>query len=90
MTSPASHPNTSDLRIGSESPGITFAQCVSAALHNPEYVANWQRLRGVRLPASAIERMVDDSSGNSHDIARLFLADVLDLIYLRVPSGVRV
>jgi hypothetical protein len=91
MTSPATHSSTSDLRFSSETTlGITFAQCVSAALNNPEFVTNWQRLRGVRLPASAIERMIDDASGNSDDMARLFLADVLDLLYLRLPKDVRV
>lgn len=65
--------------------GISFAQCVSACLSNSEFVANWQRLRGVRLPASVLERMIDDASGHSDDIARRFLADVFELVYARLP-----
>lgn len=70
-------------------PGVSFAECVAAALNNPEYVANWQRLRGVRMPVSALEQLIDNGTGYNHYIARLFLDDVLDLLYLRLPADVR-
>lgn len=91
MTSPGSKSLSERLRLSSEdtSPGISFADCVAACLNTPEFVTNWQRLRGVRLPASALERLIDNGTGYSDHVARMFLDDVLDLVYLRLPEGVR-
>lgn len=62
----------------------SLADCVLAAAGDSEYVANWMRLRGVRLPASPIERLIDQTTGHGDAIAELFFSDVRELIYNRM------
>jgi hypothetical protein len=50
----------------------------------PEFVANWARLRGVHLPTTPIDRMIDDATGRNDDIAQQFVADVFDLVIGRL------
>lgn len=65
----------------------SLAACVLAAAANPEYVANWMRLRGIRLPSSPIETMIDQQTGYGDQIARQFFEDVRELIYNRMPQA---
>lgn len=63
---------------------VSLGECVAVAASNSEFVDNWTRLRGFTLPASPIERMVDEASGHGEAIAVQFIADVRDLIYSRL------
>lgn len=53
----------------------------------PEFVTEWSRLRGVGFPRHAPDRLIDDATGYSADIARLFIDDVIDLVISRLPDG---
>lgn len=61
--------------------------CVMAAAASPEYVANWMRLRGVRLPASPIESLIDAQTGYGDAIAQMFFDDVRENIFNRMPQA---
>ncbi|HZF98278.1 MAG TPA: hypothetical protein VEY92_08560 [Pseudoxanthomonas sp.] len=63
----------------------SFADCVIAAACNDEYVADWMRLRGIRAPRAPIDRMIDEQTGYSEHVAQMFLDDVYNLIYSRIP-----
>jgi hypothetical protein len=63
---------------------LSFADCVIEAAGSDEYVANWMRLRGVHAPRAPIDRMIDEQTGYSESVARMFLDDVHDLIYSRL------
>ena len=65
---------------------LSLMVVVAACAKNDEYVDNWLRLRGYTLPASAIERMIDESSGHGEAIAKQFIADVRELFEFRVPG----
>lgn len=62
----------------------TLAECVAIAVANPEFVENWARLRGISLPSTPIDRMVDDATGRSDAIASQFIQDVADLLFDRI------
>ena len=66
---------------------MTAMDVVMACARDAEFVSNWERLRGVTLPRTTLDRMVDEASGHDSGIARLFIADVVDLVLARRPEG---
>jgi hypothetical protein len=66
---------------------MTGLDVVLACARNAEFVSNWTRLRGVHLPATPLDRLIDEASGNDSGIARLFIADVFDVVIGRMPEG---
>jgi hypothetical protein len=56
-----------------------FADWVTLCARTPEYVNNWARLRGISVPRTPMDRLIDDASGRSEDTAKLFMADAFDL-----------
>lgn len=64
---------------------MTFEDVLRTCANNEQFVAQWARLRGFKLAGSPIERMVDDATGYSDDIADTFISDVRDLVWNRVP-----
>lgn len=62
----------------------SLAECVAVAASNTEFIMQWARLRGVSLPATPIDQMVDDATGRSDAVAAQFIADVKELVYDRV------
>ena len=63
---------------------MTFFGCVRACATTPEFVANWVRLRGVSLPVSPLDLMIDEATGHDSVIAQQFIADVYDLVWSRL------
>jgi hypothetical protein len=63
---------------------MTFGDCVRGALDTPEFLQQWARLRGIKLTGNPLDTAIDKATGYDGHIARTFLADVYDLIYLRV------
>jgi hypothetical protein len=63
-----------------------LARCVEVAAANPEFVVNWARIRGVSLPTTPMDWLVSDASGHCDSIAALFIEDVREMIYDRVPE----
>jgi hypothetical protein len=63
-----------------------LAKCVDAAARNPVYVMQWARIRGIELPETPMDWLVDDSTGRADSIAALFIEDVRELIYDRLPA----
>lgn len=55
-----------------------FWVCVENAMKLPEFIDNWARLRGVEIPKPPYE-------GEAAKLRDLFLEDVYELIYTRVP-----
>jgi len=66
---------------------MTPLDVVMVCARNSEFVSNWARLRGIVLPATPIDRMIDEASGHDSGIARQFIADVFDLVLARLPEG---
>jgi len=66
---------------------VTAIDVVMACAREPEFVANWARLRGIVLPASPMDRMIDEATGNDSAIARQFIADVCDIVIGRCPQS---
>jgi hypothetical protein len=50
------------------------------AAGHPEFVTNWARLRGIPLPTTPLDSLIDAASGHGEATARRFLLDVKDLI----------
>lgn len=65
---------------------MVFLDCVKECAKNPEYVSNWERLRGVKIVPSMLDRMIDESAGYDHatSIAKLFIADVYETVWSRL------
>ena len=61
-----------------------FLVCLAAAAANPDFVREWERLRGFRAPRAPIDAMVDEACGLNDEKARLFIEDVRELIYDRI------
>jgi hypothetical protein len=66
---------------------MTFKDVLFYCAGQDEFVAQWERLRGVRLPRSPIEKMIDEATGNDSAIARLFINDVFDLVWSRLTGN---
>jgi len=62
-----------------------FSECVRAALGSPEFIEQWARVRGIKISGSPLEASIDRATGYDSHVAQTFLADVYDLIYLRLP-----
>lgn len=60
---------------------------VTMAARNAEFVTNWARLRGVTLPCTPIERLIDETSGHGAAIARQFIDDVAELFVGRMTEA---
>lgn len=67
---------------------VTFRDCVAATLETG-FVEEWMRLRGVKMPTNPLDAMIDDATGHGDEIAKQYLADVYDLVWLRLPPEVR-
>lgn len=65
---------------------ISFHDCLKACVSNREYVANWERLRGVRIARTPIETMIDRATGNDEAIMAQFALDVFDTVYSRLVA----
>ena len=65
---------------------IDLGTAVAAAAANPEFVENWARLRGIRLPATPMDKMIDEATGHGAAIARQFIADVDELVCQRLEE----
>lgn len=63
-----------------------FIDLVMELLSMPEYVKNWERLRGMRFPRNPMERMVDQSSGYGEAVMLQFIEDAAETIWLRLPD----
>jgi len=61
-----------------------FALCLLMAVNTPEFIQNWERLRGIKLPKNHLEQLIDDATGASDKWAQLFVQDVRELIYERL------
>lgn len=59
---------------------------VMAAARSPEFVDSWARLRGVRLPQSVLDRLIDHATGHDDAIVSMFIADVRELVCDRLPE----
>lgn len=66
---------------------MTFLDVVRECAARPEFVANWARLRQVSLPRSPLDAMVDQAAGHDSAIARQFMTDVYDLVWVRLYGG---
>lgn len=66
---------------------LSLMVCVATCAKDDEYVENWARLRGIKLPATPMDRMIDEASGHSDTIAAQFIADVRELFEFRMPAG---
>lgn len=62
----------------------TLADCIALTRVSPEFVENWARLRGMRLPNSPIERMIDQAAGYAAEVEALFVADVAEMFLGRL------
>lgn len=67
---------------------VTFGDCLQRALQS-EFFLEWARLRGYKPPTSPLDAMIDKAAGIDDHTARQFILDVYDLIWLRLPIGVR-
>jgi hypothetical protein len=63
-----------------------LARCVDAASSNPVFVVHWARLRGISLPDTPMDWLHANACGTSDSIASLFIEDVRELIYDRLPE----
>jgi hypothetical protein len=68
---------------------MTFDDCVRACASNPQYMAHWIRLRRLRPPSSMMDILVDRATGHYEHLAALFIADVRDLVWNRLPPDRR-
>ena len=66
---------------------MTAIDVVMSCAREPEFVGNWARLRGIVLPASPMDQMIDEATGNDSAIARQFIADVFDIVIGRCPQS---
>lgn len=64
---------------------MTFQDAINECLKNTEFVRHWARLRNVNLATTSIERMIDNATGTNDETARLFIADVYDIVWCRIP-----
>ena len=67
-----------------------FWACVHEAASIPEFVENWARLYGIKLPAPArspIERMIDGAVKLDERVGAQFLAFVYRFVYLTLPKA---
>lgn len=65
-----------------------FQACIYECMRADGYVENWARLRGVKLPSSPIEQMIDHATGFYEGIGELFVTDVYEMVYSRVLKSV--
>ena len=49
-----------------------------------EFVREWSRLRGVSIAKAPITMMIDQATGNDKRIMKLFVVDVIDLVWNRM------
>lgn len=62
--------------------GIFFIDCLNRCLHEPELVAQWERLSGRQLIAhSPLERMIDEATGYQMDAMREFADFVYEYVF---------
>lgn len=66
---------------------MTFPEVLSECVANADFVRHWARLRGIRVPLSGIERMIDAATGYNDTIGKRFVADVYDLVWCRIPRN---
>lgn len=77
----------------SDRPVRTFIDAVLYCYEQPELVAQYERLSGRRVrppPRSALEKMIDDATGNTEfDEAEVlaFAAFVMEFVWLRLPPA---
>lgn len=64
---------------------MTFGDVVIYCAGNAEFVENIDRLYGLHLPKTGLDRMIDDSTGHDRIICAKFCAIVYDLIWSRLP-----
>lgn len=67
--------------------GPTFLDCVMLCARTPEFVENWQRLRGMSLGKTPIDRMIDEATGYDREICEQFLNDVWECVWARFPGA---
>lgn len=67
---------------------VTFGDCLKYALQT-EFFSEWTRLREHKRPTSPLDAMIDEATGMNDHISRQFILDVYELIWLRLPIGVR-
>jgi hypothetical protein len=65
--------------------GVTFIDCLQAAIHS-EMVSQWERLSGKKLvPASPLDRMIDEATGYDMVVIREFADFVYWYVFLTMP-----
>lgn len=68
---------------------MTFSEVLNYCANRTDFVTEWSRLRGVSLPTTPIERMVDEATGRNDSIAKQFIEDVYDIVWSRLDPAVR-
>lgn len=65
---------------------MTTIDVILACARDSEFVKAWSELRGVKLPATPLEKLIDEASGHGAGIAKLFIEDVIDTVVNRLPN----
>lgn len=65
---------------------MTLLECIGSCANNKEFVANWSRLRNVKLPTCPAEQAIDEATGYDKVIAKLFMKDVIDIVWSRIQK----
>jgi hypothetical protein len=70
------------------SDGLTFADCIAAALDTPELIAQFDRLWGANLMRKGlpIELAIDDACGRTDYDCRRFLNFLWEYVFTRVAK----
>lgn len=53
--------------------------------HQPQFFAEWMKIKGYTMPTTPLERLIDSATGFDQTIMAEFVADVADLVIDRIP-----
>ena len=74
-----------DIRLLQERNGVTFIDCLEAAIHS-DLVKEWERLSGKKLVSrSPLDKMIDEATGYDMAIMREFADFVYQYVFLTMP-----
>lgn len=72
--------STIDTRLLEQRNGVSFLECLEMCIHTP-LVAEWERLSGKKIvPASPLDRMIDEATGYNMVVMKEFV----DFVYTYV------
>lgn len=68
---------------------ITIEDCIRECVNNPEFMREYDRVRGTNLSlrGTPLDVAIDEASGRIECEARQFVADVIDIVWSRLPQG---